>query len=196
MTTTQIKRQNIPHPSKLTNCHPSEVFRPLLPWNSFAYSFFVCVCFLGPHPWHMEVPRLGVKLELQLPAYTTAHGNAGSLTHRTRSGIESTTSWIVVRFVSAAPQWEFPVLPVLECHRNETIQNMLFCVWLLVFNVEPKSVTPVVCGEVHSFPLLPPSPCLSVCLSICLSVCLSIYLFIYLSTYLPTNLPSYLVFYC
>ena len=28
--------------------------------------------FLGPHLWHMEIPRLGVKLELQLPAYTTA----------------------------------------------------------------------------------------------------------------------------
>ena len=28
--------------------------------------------FLGPHTQHMEVPRLGVKLELQLPAYTTA----------------------------------------------------------------------------------------------------------------------------
>ena len=28
--------------------------------------------FLGPHLWHMEVPRLGVKSELQLPAYTTA----------------------------------------------------------------------------------------------------------------------------
>ena len=61
--------------------------------------FFVCVClfvFLGLHPWHMEVPRLGVKSELQLPAYTTAtqqrqiqatsvsyttaHGNAKSLT--------------------------------------------------------------------------------------------------------------------
>ena len=27
--------------------------------------------FLGPHSWHMEVPRLGIKLELQLPAYTT-----------------------------------------------------------------------------------------------------------------------------
>ena len=25
---------------------------------------------------HMEVARLGVKLELQLPAYTTAHSNA------------------------------------------------------------------------------------------------------------------------
>ena len=33
--------------------------------------FFLLV-FLGPHPWHMEVPRLGVELELQLPAYTTA----------------------------------------------------------------------------------------------------------------------------
>ena len=32
-------------------------------------------CFLGPHPWHTEVPRLGVKgvkSELQLPAYATA----------------------------------------------------------------------------------------------------------------------------
>ena len=27
--------------------------------------------FLGPHPQHREVPRLGVKLELQLLAYTT-----------------------------------------------------------------------------------------------------------------------------
>ena len=27
---------------------------------------------LGLHPRHMEVPRLGVKSELQLPAYTTA----------------------------------------------------------------------------------------------------------------------------
>ena len=25
---------------------------------------------LGPHLWHMEVPRLGVELELQLPAYS------------------------------------------------------------------------------------------------------------------------------
>ena len=37
--------------------------------------------FLGLHPQHMEVPRLGVELELQLPAYITAHGNAGSLIH-------------------------------------------------------------------------------------------------------------------
>ena len=28
--------------------------------------------FLGPHPQHLEVPRLGMESELQLPAYTTA----------------------------------------------------------------------------------------------------------------------------
>ena len=28
--------------------------------------------FLGPLPWHMDVPRLGVKSELKLLAYTTA----------------------------------------------------------------------------------------------------------------------------
>ena len=34
-------------------------------------ALFFFFCFLGPHPWHMEVPRLGVKPELQLLACTT-----------------------------------------------------------------------------------------------------------------------------
>ena len=34
-------------------------------------------CFLGPHPQHMEVTRLGVELELLLPAYTTATATGG-----------------------------------------------------------------------------------------------------------------------
>ena len=32
----------------------------------------IIICFLGLHPWQMEVPRLGVESELQLPAYSTA----------------------------------------------------------------------------------------------------------------------------
>ena len=36
--------------------------------HSFFFFFFF---FLGPYPWHMEVPRLGVKLELQLSATAT-----------------------------------------------------------------------------------------------------------------------------
>ena len=58
------------------------------------FYFFVFLSFLVPHPRHMEVPRIGVQLELQLLAYaratatwdpscvyTTAHSNAGSVTH-------------------------------------------------------------------------------------------------------------------
>ena len=50
--------------------------------------------FLGTHPWHMKVPRLGAESELQLLAYatatwdqatsvtyTTAHDHTGSLAH-------------------------------------------------------------------------------------------------------------------
>ena len=37
--------------------------------SKFFFSFLV---FLGPHLRHMEVPRLGVTSELQLPVYITA----------------------------------------------------------------------------------------------------------------------------
>ena len=84
----------------------------------FVYLF---ICFLGPHLWHMEAPRLGFKSELQLPAYTTAtahqiqvasetyttaQSNVGSLTHWARPGIKPATSWFLVRFVTTAPQQE------------------------------------------------------------------------------------------
>ena len=36
----------------------------------FFITFFFL--FLGLHPLHIEVPRLGFELELQLPGYTTA----------------------------------------------------------------------------------------------------------------------------
>ena len=40
--------------------------------------------------------------------YTTARGNARSLTRWTRPGIESVSSWILVGFISAVPQRELP----------------------------------------------------------------------------------------
>ena len=48
----------------------------LYSYSSFTFSFFLpsfsfLPSFLGAHLQHMEVPRLGVELELQLPAYTT-----------------------------------------------------------------------------------------------------------------------------
>ena len=39
--------------------------------------------------------------------YTTAHGNAGSLTHWGRPRIEPIPSWLLVGFVFAVPRWEF-----------------------------------------------------------------------------------------
>ena len=65
-------------------------------FSFFEFLFFFFFYFLGPHPRHIEVLRLGVKLELQLwsapqtkqcriraasATYATACGNASSLTH-------------------------------------------------------------------------------------------------------------------
>ena len=63
----------------------------------------------------MEVPRLGAKLELQLPALHHSHSNAGSLTHRVRPGIEPTSLWIRVGFLTAEPRWELPLSTILKC---------------------------------------------------------------------------------
>ena len=41
-------------------------------WFLFFLFFFFFFCFLGPHPRHMEVPRIGVESQLQLLACTTA----------------------------------------------------------------------------------------------------------------------------
>ena len=60
----------------------------------------IIVCFfLGPHPWHMEVPRLGVELELQLRLHHS-HSNTGSLTHWARPGIKPASSRILVGFIN------------------------------------------------------------------------------------------------
>ena len=44
----------------------------LKPWGCFICLLLLFFCFLGPQAWYMEVPRLGVELELQLPVYAIA----------------------------------------------------------------------------------------------------------------------------
>ena len=46
------------------------------PWILTFSFIYLLIVFLGPHMLHMEVPRLGVEAELQLPAYTTATATA------------------------------------------------------------------------------------------------------------------------
>ena len=69
-------------------CH-----RELYPWEtSFLIVFvclFVCLFFVfssfGPRLQHMEVPKLGLELELQLPAYTTATAAATAMPDPSRA---------------------------------------------------------------------------------------------------------------
>ena len=49
--------------------------------KGFGGDLFIFFYLLGPHLWHMEIPRLGIKSQLQLLAYTTAHSNTRSLIH-------------------------------------------------------------------------------------------------------------------
>ena len=62
-----------------------------------------------PQPQQWQIQATSV-------TYTTDHGNTGSLTHWARPGIELTTSWFLVGFVSTAPQWE--LLSILNALSN------------------------------------------------------------------------------
>ena len=91
------------------------------------YVCIIIIFFLGPHLQHMEVPRLGVKLDLQLPAYIwavsatyiTAHSNVRSLTHWARPGIESVSSRMLVRFVNLWATIGTPTLSLLKLKKNK-----------------------------------------------------------------------------
>ena len=54
-----------------------------------------------PQPQHYQIRAVSL-------TYTTAHGNARSLTHWAGPGIEPASSWILVRFTSTVPQQELP----------------------------------------------------------------------------------------
>ena len=103
----------------------------------FTPSFFFFV-FLGPHPQHMRFPGSGLKnrfscqptpqpqpcqIRAMSATYTTAHGNSRSLTYWARPGIEPTSSWILVGFVTAELQQELQ--PSQFIHR--LMQNDLGC---------------------------------------------------------------------
>ena len=62
--------------------------------------------------------------------YTIAYSNTRSLTQCARPGIKSTSLWILVRFISATPQWELPVF----CYNRPERQRFNYAVipWYLL----------------------------------------------------------------
>ena len=91
-------------------------------WALSHFILFLFFAFSGSHLRHMEVPRLGVELELQLPAYTMATATRDPsrvcdlhysswqrwvLNLWLGPGIKPTSSW----FTSTEPQRELPFKP-------------------------------------------------------------------------------------
>ena len=76
----------------------------------FLFSFFLFR--VAPAAYGSALPAMPQPQQLRLQAtpatYTTAHGNAGSLTHWARPGIEPASSQTLIRFISTEPQWKLP----------------------------------------------------------------------------------------
>ena len=71
-----------------------------------------CSCQPMPQPQHRQIQAKSVTC-------TTAHGNAGSLTHWARPRIETASSWMLVRFISTEPRWEFLYLQTLRINSEK-----------------------------------------------------------------------------
>ena len=80
----------------------------------FLFSFFF---FLGSNSQHREVPKLGIKLELQLPAYTIAAAtpdlscicdlDCSSRQCQILNPLSRARDWThILRFITTEPQWK------------------------------------------------------------------------------------------
>ena len=131
------------------------------------FIYFVFLPFLGPLPRHMEVSqargRIGAVaaslcqghsnsgIRAVSATYTTAHGNAGSLTHGARPGIEPETSWLPVRFVNHCATTGTPSLTILDSTYKEIIQCFPLYVWLFSFIIIPFRFSHIVSNVRISF---------------------------------------------
>ena len=112
------------------NCWPIGRRTVWLETETFSIPFFFFFCFLGLHVWHVEVPRLGFELELQLLAYTTATamqdlGQICNLHHRSQQ------HWILNPLSEARDQTcvlmdTSQVLNLLSHNRNTTFILLIF----------------------------------------------------------------------
>ena len=98
----------------ISTCLPTKEL-PTKGFFLFFGFFFFFPSFLGLQPWHMEVPRLGVKSGLQLPAYTTAtatqvRSHVWSLHHSSRqrqilNPMTETRNWIGILMDTTQVCW-------------------------------------------------------------------------------------------
>ena len=101
------------HPA--CSCPEDQVNRSSLFLAASLYFIFFS-CFPGPYSQHMEVPRLGVELELELPAYITATATP-DLSHIYNLHCGSQQCWIL-NPLSEARDWTciFMDTSWIRCH--------------------------------------------------------------------------------
>ena len=106
----------------LNNCNSSSrssfsssVFK-LLPCNIQKYFFLL---FRAAPVTHGSSQARGL-IKATAASLLHSHSNISSLTYWARPGFKPTTSWFLLRFVSAVPRWELPkilsnhIVPVLK----------------------------------------------------------------------------------
>ena len=71
-----------------------------------AYGNFQARSHIGAAAAGLHHSQSNGRIQAMSETYTTAHGNARSLTHWVRPGIKPITSWFLVGFVSAASLWD------------------------------------------------------------------------------------------
>ena len=106
-------------------------------------------CQPTPQPQQCRIQAISV-------TYTTAHGKAGSLTHWERPGIEPTSSWILVRFLTHWATMGVPVLLFLSS-RIHIISWLLFShfnhisKWIEFLTIEEISIVNERCQKSDRF---------------------------------------------
>ena len=102
--------------------------------------------------------------------YTTAHSNAGTLTHWVRPGIEPVTLWFLVGFVSTAPWREFWMQQIFtEC---------LPCVRTVEETSKRKITLPLGSWHASGF-------------STCMCACVCVYVYAHMHVCVCTCVPMY-----
>ena len=115
------------------------------------------------------------QIQATYATYTTGHSKAGLLIYWVGPGIERTSSWIPVRFVTAQPQQD-SLWYVLDSTYKWYHTCLSFPVWPISLSIMPsKSIHVASYGKSSFFLQLNSIPlfvCMRVCVCVCVCVCI------------------------
>ena len=101
-------------------------------WVSEIVFIFILFYFIfgGLHLWHMEVPWLGIELELQLPAYATATATK-DLSRIFDLHHSSWQRWILNPLIEVRDQTRNPMFPSGICFHWTTTGTLVFIFFII-----------------------------------------------------------------